>query len=96
MTQLAFTQEDRLFDGACVRFEGRDHGRTVRCGVTIYALKHHQPDLPSEGLLPGELFLEAYDRLAAEIHHVARRKYEAGDFETCGPVEVMVHDHDFI
>ncbi len=96
MAQLVFSDEDRLFDGQCVRFKGRSGGKDVACGVTVYALKHHCSDLPVDGLLPGELFLEAYDRLASEIHHVARRKFEAGQFETCGPVDVMVHDHDFI
>ena len=95
MAQLVFSDDDRLFDGQCVRFKGRLGVKDVTCGVTIYALKHHCPELPMDGLLPGELFLEAYDRLAADIHHVARRKYEAGLFEENGPVQLMVHDHDF-
>lgn len=96
MSQLVFSDDDRLFDGECVRFKGRAGNEEILCGVTVYALKHHCPGLPMEGLLPAELFLEAYDRLAQEIHHVARGKYDAGDFETSGPVRVMVHDHDFI
>ena len=95
MAQLVFSDDDRLFDGQCVRFRGRAGGRDVLCGVTVYALKHHCPGLPVDGLLPGELFLEDYDRLASDIHHVARRKYEAGEFETGSPVLIMVHDHDF-
>ena len=95
MAQLVFSDDERLFDGQCVRFKGNVGGNDVQCGVTVYALKHHCPDLPVDGLLPGELFLEAYDRLASDIHHAARRKYEAGEFETGSPVMIMVHDHDF-
>lgn len=95
MAQLVFSDDERLFDGQCVRFKGSAGGNDVQCGVTVYALKHHCPDLPVDGLLPGELFLEAYDRLASDIHHAARRKYEAGEFETGSPVMIMVHDHDF-
>lgn len=95
MTQLVFSDDDRLFDGQCVRFKGRAAGEDVLCGVTVYALKHHYPHLPLDGLLPAELFLEAYDRLVADIHHVARCKYEAGEFEEEGPVRIMVHDNDF-
>ena len=96
MSHLVFSEESRLFDGECVRFKGRAGGKDVSCGVTVYALKHHCPDLPLDGLLPAELFLDAYDRLISEIHHAARRKFDAGEFETCGPVQVMVHDSDFV
>ncbi|MEE4235126.1 MAG: DUF1488 family protein [Anderseniella sp.] len=96
MAHLVFSDDERLFDGQCVRFKGCAAGKDVQCGVTVYALKHHCPELPVDGLLPGELFLEAYDRLASDIHHAARRKYEAGEFETGSPVMIMVHDHDFV
>ncbi|MGI9482777.1 MAG: DUF1488 family protein [Hyphomicrobiales bacterium] len=95
MGTLVFSDDFRLFDGECVRFHGVDGGRQVLCGVTTYALKHHVPGLPLEGLLPGELFLEAYDKHVAAIHEVARRKYSTGSFEKSGDVEVMVHDHDW-
>ena len=95
MSQLAFIADDRLFDGKCVRFTGRDGKREVLCGVTIYALKHHDLSLPLEGLLPAELFLDAYDRLIVKIHDVARRKYSQGQKEPSGPVEIMVHDKDW-
>lgn len=96
MGQLAFTSDDRLFDGECVRFTGHDGKQTVLCGVTVYALKHRHPDLPMEGLLPGELFLDAYDLYAIEIHDIARHKYAEGLTEPEGPVQIMVHDHDWM
>lgn len=95
MGTLVFSDDFRLFDGECVRFHGRDGEDEVLCGVTTYALKHHFPGLPLEGLLPGEVFLEAYDKRMAAIHDVARRKYNAGVFEKTGDVKVMVHDHDW-
>ena len=95
MGQLVFSSEDRLFDGQCVRFVGRDGQREVLCGVTIFALKHRDPALPMDGLLPAELFLEAYERSAIEIHDIARHKYAEGRIETDGPIEIMVHDEDW-
>jgi hypothetical protein len=95
MGQLAFTSDDRLFDGKCVRFVGRDGQRDVMCGVTVFALKHRDPDLPLEGLLPAELFLEAYEQMMIEIHDIARHKYLEGRFEPDGPIEIMVHDEDW-
>jgi hypothetical protein len=95
MGTLAFTDDFRLFDGHCVRFRGYDGKRPVMCGVTCYALKHHVPGLPTEGLLPAEMFLEAYDRLMTEIHAAARRKYAAGKLEPDNEVEIMVHAKDW-
>jgi hypothetical protein len=95
MSELAFLDDERLFDGECVRFHGHDGKRQVVCGVTIYALKRHAPHLPSEGLLPAEAFLETYDRLAPHIHTIARRKHAEGTFEGEGEVEVMVHANDW-
>ena len=46
MGQLAFLDEDKLFDGQCIRFKGIDAGEEVLCGVTIFALQHCDPDLP--------------------------------------------------
>lgn len=92
---LIFCDDDRLFDGHCVRFHGRDGDKDVLCGVTVYALKHRSPDLPLEGLLPAELFLAAYDRMMIDIHDLARRKYAAGQFEPEGPVRVLIHDADW-
>ena len=94
MGQLAFSSDDRLFDGKCVRFTGRDAQKEVLCGVTVFALKHRHPDLPMEGLLPAELFLDAYDRYAIEIHDIARNKYAEGRTESDGPIEVLVHVED--
>jgi hypothetical protein len=95
MGQLAFSSDDRLFDGKCVRFTGRDGQRDVLCGVTVFALKHHDPDLPMDGLLPAELFLDAYDRYMILIHDMARHKYAEGRTEPDGPIEILVHDEDW-
>ncbi|MEO9877665.1 MAG: DUF1488 family protein [Anderseniella sp.] len=95
MRQLVFSSDDRSFDGECVRFSGRDGHREVVCGVTVFALKHHDPGLPMDGLLPAELFLDAYDRHLIQIHDMARRKYAEGRTEQDGPIEIMVHDEDW-
>ncbi len=95
MGELAFLDESRLFDGECVRFTGHDGEHEVMCGVTIYALKRHAPELPTEGLLPAEVFLRTYDRLAPHIHTIARRKHAAGAVEGEGEVEIMVHANDW-
>jgi hypothetical protein len=95
MGQLTFSTDERMFDGKCVRFVGLDGGDEVLCGVTVYAMKHHHPDLPVDGLLPAELFLKAYDEMAVKIHAIARQKYAAGQTEQLGPVAIMVHDTDW-
>jgi hypothetical protein len=96
MDKLAFTDDFKLFDGECVRFRGYDGERQVMCGVTAYALKHHNPALPGEGLLPAEAFLATYERLMPQIHTIARRKYAEGKTEGEGEVEVMVHANDWL
>lgn len=95
MGQLVFSSDDRLFDGKCVRFVGMDGHEEILCGVTVFALKHHDPDLPLEGLLPSELFLKAYDEMLIEIHDMVRHKYADGKFEPEGSVRIMVHDEDW-
>lgn len=94
MKQLAFVDDDRHFDGTCVRFTGRHGEQTVVCGVTIYALQHCDPGLPRHGLIGAEHFLSAFDKLITEVHHAARCKFEKGDFEPAGPVRIMIHRHD--
>jgi hypothetical protein len=94
MGQLAFVDDDRLFDGECIRFRGVDGGRQVACGVTIVALKECDPALQRHGLVPAESFLASYEKLIIPIHDAARRKYSLGAFETGGPVEIMVHRRD--
>jgi hypothetical protein len=94
MRQLVFKDEDRLFVGDCVQFTGYDGDEPIKCGVTTYALKHHHPELPVDGLLPAELFLKAFDDLIVKIHAAARRKYIAGGFEPDSAIKVMVHDTD--
>ena len=71
-------------------------GKDVQCGVTVEAFKHRCPELPAVGLLPGKMFLEAYDWLGSEIQHAAGRKYKTGEFETGSPVQIMVHDHEIV
>lgn len=94
MGQLAFLGEDRLFDGQCIRFTGQDGRDEVVCGVTTYALQEADGRLPKHGLIGSDDFLAAYDRLMTDIHQAARLKYERGQFETEGPVKIMVHRQD--
>lgn len=94
MGQLAFLDEDRLFDGQCVRFKGFDAKDEVACGVTIAALMEGDPTLQRHGLVPAEAFLASFETLAVAIHDVARCKYDRGEFETEGSVRVMVHRRD--
>src|SRR4051794_2997896 len=94
MGQLAFVDDDRLFDGTCVRFTGMDGDRRVTCGVTIVALKECDPGLQRHGLVPAESFLASFDKLIVPIHHAARRKYSEGAVEAEGAVEIMVHQRD--
>ena len=96
MAELAFIDEFKLFDGICVRFNGRDGERMVPCGVTAEALKHRDARLPSNGLIPAEEFIAAYERLAMEIHNAARAKYAAGELEPEGDVRVIVRRRDLI
>ena len=94
MGQLAFLDEDKLFDGQCIRFKGIDAGEEVLCGVTIFALQHCDPDLPKHGLVSAEAFLAAFDKLLTQIHHAARNKHAKGLHESDGPVKIMVHRQD--
>jgi len=94
MGQLAFVDDNRLFDGECVRFKGWDGAEEVQCGVTTFALQHCDPDLPKHGLISAESFLAAFDKLLTDIHHAARRKHAAGLYEAQGPIRIMVHRQD--
>lgn len=94
MQALAFLDDSRHFDGGCVRFYGHDGERRVVCGITTAALKEHDEYLPRHGLLPAELFLEAFDRHQIAIHDAARRKYACGDCEAEGDVLVLLHRRD--
>ncbi|WP_368904373.1 DUF1488 family protein [Taklimakanibacter lacteus] len=94
MGQLAFLDEDRLFDGQCVRFKGFDGEDEVLCGVTIAALKECDSSLQRHGLVPAEAFLASFEKLAIAIHDAARCKHERGEFESEGGVRVMVHRRD--
>jgi hypothetical protein len=94
MGTLSFLDEAPLFNGDCVRFIGIDGGERVVCGVTTYALKYCDPNLPHHGLLPAEVFISAFKKLMVDIQHVARAKYENGLFESEGPIRIMVHRKD--
>ena len=94
MAQLAFIEEDRLFDGEVIRFKGKDGEDEILCGVTLYALQHCDPDLPKHGLVSSEAFLASFDKLMTDIHHAARTKHEKGLHETEGPLKIMVHRQD--
>jgi len=94
MAQLAFVENDKLFDGECVRFTGMDGPMQVLCGVTTAALQARDDRLPRHGLVPAEAFLAAYDRFMTEIHEIARAKYGRGEFEKEYAVRVMVHRQD--
>ncbi len=94
MGTLSFLDDPPFFDGDCVRFVGVDGKVNVLCGVTTAALKYCDSSLPHYGLLPAEAFMAAYEKLKADIRHVARSKYEAGKFEPQGPVRIMVHHED--
>ena len=94
MGQLAFVDDDRLFDGECIRFKGADGGEEVLCGVTCYALQSCDPDLPKHGMIGAESFLAAFDKHMIDIHQAARAKYLRGEFEPDSPVRIMIHRQD--
>lgn len=94
MGQLAFSEEDKHFDGHCIRFTGRDGKNEVICGVTITALKEYDSGLQRHGLVPAEAFLASFEKLMIAIHDAARRKYNRGEFESEGVVRIMVHRRD--
>jgi hypothetical protein len=45
------------------RFWRRSSGERVVCGVTTYALKYCDPNLPHHGLLPAKVFISAFKKL---------------------------------
>jgi hypothetical protein len=91
---LTFPDDTPHFDGECVRFTGMDGNEPVLCGITTYALQHCDLSLPHHGLLPAEASIAAYRNLLDDIHQAARAKYRNGDFETEGPVRILVHRKD--
>lgn len=50
--------------------------------------------LPHEGLLPSELFVEAFDRNAELIKQLCRLKYQCRDFEKEGELDIVIHRKD--
>ena len=68
MTDLAFLDDFRFFDGDCVRFRAQAGEREVICGITPEALMALDPGLPRHRLVPAEAFLAAFDRMALTIH----------------------------
>lgn len=94
MKQLAFVDDDKLFDGECIRFCGYAGSEKVTCGVTLYALQHCDGDLPKHGLVSSEAFLASFEKLQTAIHHAARQKYLRGQVESDGPVNILIHRQD--
>lgn len=94
MGQLAFLNEDKLFDGQSVRFTGFDDKEEITCGVTIAALKASDPALQRHGLIPAEAFLASFERFLLAIHDAARCKYQRCEFEPDGDLRILVHRHD--
>jgi len=95
MGALKFDGKACHFDGECVRFKAFDGDTEILCGVTTYALKHHEPGLPLGGLLPSDAFIKAYEDFIDLIHDRAQAKYQAGEYEPAGEVRIMVHDRDW-
>jgi hypothetical protein len=96
MGQLAFVDDDMLFDGECIRFKGVDGEVEVLCGVTLNALQHCDPALPRHGLVAAESFLATFEKLMTDIHQAARAKYLRGEFETGSPIKVMIRRRDLV
>ena len=94
MRLLAFVDEDRHFDGHCVRFQGKDGAASICCAITAAALKEQDRHLPRHGLVPAEMFLDAFDRHQIAIHDAARRKYHAGHVEPAGEIRILIHRQD--
>jgi hypothetical protein len=95
MPQLVFITGDKvMYERECILFKARCGSDEVSCGVTTYALQYRDPDLPTDGLVPSEAFLDSFERFKLEIHQAARRKFERGEFEPEGDVKVMVHRKD--
>jgi hypothetical protein len=96
MQTLKFQNHTKLFDGHCVRLNAKAGKETVRCGITLAALKQIDWHLPHEGLLPSELFVEAFDRNLELIKRLCCEKYDRRDFERAGELEIIVHRKDLL
>jgi uncharacterized protein DUF1488 len=94
MKTLVFQKDSNLFDGHCIRFEAQAGKKVVRCGITLAALKQMDPHLPHEGLLPSELFVEAFNRNSELIKQLCCLKYETHDFEAEGELDIVIHHKD--
>jgi hypothetical protein len=82
------------------RQQGKRIGRprvTARphfAGLYQAALKQIDSHLPHEGLLPSELFVEAFDRNAELIKQLCCLKYQCRDFEKEGELDIVIHRRD--
>jgi hypothetical protein len=94
MKQLAFIDDDKLFDGEHIRFWGYAGNEKVVCAVTLYALQHCDQELPKHGLVSSDAFLASFDKLLTSIHHAARQKYSHDLVESEGPIKIMIHRSD--
>jgi hypothetical protein len=94
MQTLVFLDDSKLFDGHCIRLDAMAGKKVVRCGITLAALKQVDSHLPHEGLLPSELFLEAFDRNEGLIKQLCCLKYELQGFEKEGELDIVIHRKD--
>ena len=94
MQKLVFQDDSKLFDGHCVRLDAMARKKVVRCGITLAALKQIDSHLPHEGLLPSELFVEAFDRNAELIKQLCCLKYQMQDLEKEGELDIVIHRKD--
>jgi hypothetical protein len=94
MKPLNFRDDSKLFDGHCVRLDAFSGEKVVHCGITLAALKQIDPHLPHEGLLPSELFVEAFDRNVELIEQLCCLKYQCQDFEREGGLDILIHRKD--
>jgi hypothetical protein len=94
VTLLDFRDDSTLFDGHCVRLDASCGKKVVHCGVTLAALKQIDSHLPHEGLLPSELFVEAFARNSELIKQLCRLKYQCQDFEKNGELDIVIHRRD--
>jgi hypothetical protein len=94
MKQLAFIDDDKLFDREYIRFWGYDGNEKVTCAVTLYALQYCDRDLPTHGLVSSDAFLASFEKLQTAIHYAAREKYKLDLVEPDGPIKVLIHRQD--
>ena len=94
MQPVDFRDDSKQFDGHCVRLDAICGKKVVHCGITLAALKQIDSNLPHEGLLPSEVFVEAFDRNAELFKQLCCLKYQCRDFEKEGELDIVIHRKD--